>query len=99
MLAETANEALEAELRAEALLDAADACAAVAYEAGLWRGLRGGWQDGTGGPSRRARKRRAADAGAGAEIDGDGAHAMHLRKRRKGSFGGKRVRAGAGGCA
>jgi len=44
--------------------------------------------DGTGGPSRRARKRRA-DAGAGAEIDGDGAHAMPLRKRRKGAFGGR----------
>jgi len=48
MLAETDNEALEAELRAEALLDAADACAAVAYEAGLWRELRGGRQGGTG---------------------------------------------------
>jgi hypothetical protein len=57
MLAETDNEALEAELCAEALLDAADACAAVAYEAGLWRELRGGRQGGTGGPSRRARMR------------------------------------------
>jgi hypothetical protein len=84
MLAETDNEALEADLRTEALLDAAAACAAVAYEAGLPRELRGGWQGGTGGPSRRAQKRRAADAGAGAEIDGDGAHAMPLPKRRKG---------------
>ena len=42
MLAETANEALEAELRAD------DACAAVAYEAGLWRELRGGREGGTG---------------------------------------------------
>jgi len=99
MLAETDNKALEAKLRAEALLDAADACAAVAYEAGLWREHRGGWQGGMGGPSRRARKRRAADAGAGAEIDGDGAYAMPLWKQRKGAFGGKRVCASAGGCA
>ena len=48
MFAETDNEALEAELCDEALLDAADACAAVAYEAGLWCELRGGSQGGTG---------------------------------------------------
>ena len=43
---------------------------------------------GARGPSRRSRKRRA-DVGAGAEIDGDSAHAMPLRKRRKGASGGR----------
>ena len=81
---ETGDEALEAELRTEALLDEVDVRAAAAYEAGVWRELRrGGGQGATGDcPSQRARKRRA-----GADIDGDGAHSMRLRKRRKGVFG------------
>jgi hypothetical protein len=84
MPAETGDEALEAELRTEALLDEVDVRAAAAYEAGVWRELRrGGGQGATGGgPSRRARKRRV-----GADMDGDGAHCMRLRKRRKGVFG------------
>jgi hypothetical protein len=80
------EEALEAELRAEALLDAADVRAAATYEAGVWRELRGRGQGAgaaSGGPSRRARKRHA-----GAEMDGDGAHSMRLQKRRKGAFEG-----------
>ena len=53
MLTETDNEALEAESREDALLDAA-----VAYEAGAWRDLQGGRQGAaSGGPSRSARKR------------------------------------------
>ena len=55
----------------------------MAYEAGLWRELRGGKQGGMGGPLQRALK-RCANAGARAEIDGDSAHAIPLRKRRKG---------------
>ena len=80
MPAETGDEALEAELRTEALLDEVDVRAAAAYEAGVWRELcRGGGQGATGGgPSRRAWKRRA-----GADMDGGGAHSMHLQKRRK----------------
>jgi len=84
MPAETGDEALEAELRTEVLLDEVDVRAAAAYEAGVWRELRrsGGQGVAGGGPSRRARKRRA-----GADMDGYGAHSMHLRKRRKGMFG------------
>jgi hypothetical protein len=79
MPAETGDEALEAELRTEVLLDEVDVRAAAAYEACVWRGLRQcGGQGTTGGdPSRRARKRRA-----GADMDGDGAHPMRSQKRR-----------------
>jgi hypothetical protein len=78
---ETDEEALEAELHAEAQLDAADVRAAATYEAGLRRDLRGGGQGAgaaSGGPSESA----------GAEMDRDGAHSMCLRKRRKGAFEG-----------
>ena len=78
--AETDDEVLEAELRAEARLDAADARAAAEYEAGVWRELRG---VGRGGPSHSVKKRRA-----GAEIGGNGAHSVRSRKRRKGALGG-----------
>jgi hypothetical protein len=80
MPAETDDETLEAELRAEARLDAADARAAAEYEAGVWRELRDAGQR---GPSQRAKKRRA-----GAEISGDDVHSVRLRKRRKGALGG-----------
>ena len=73
MPAETDDEALEAELRAEARLDAADARAAAEYEAGVWRG----------GRSHSVKKRRV-----GAEIGGNDAHSVRLRKRRKGALGG-----------
>ena len=39
MPAETGDEALEAELRTEVLLDEVDVHAAAAYEAGVWREL------------------------------------------------------------
>ena len=80
MPAETDDETLEAELRGEARLDAADARAAAEYEAGVWRELRG---VGRRGPSQRAKKRRG-----GAERSGDDVHSVRLRKRRKGASGG-----------
>ena len=85
MPSETCDKALEAELRTEALLEEVDVRAAAAYEAGVWRELRrGGGQGATGGgPSQRARKRRA-----GAEMERESAHSMRLRKRRKGAFEG-----------
>jgi hypothetical protein len=93
MLVETDDEGLADQLRAEALLDMADGRAAAAYEAAVWRELRG---DSGPGPSRRGRKRRAevaegAGAGAGAEMCADGApYAMRKRKRRKGAGVGPR---------
>ena len=80
MPAETDDEALEAELRAEARLDAADGRAAAEYEAGVWRSLRGIER---GGSSQRAKKRRA-----GAEIGGNDGHSVRLWKRRKAALGG-----------
>jgi len=80
MPAETDDEALEAELRAEARLDAADTRAAAEYEAGVWRDLRG---VGRGGLSHSVKKRRA-----GAEMGGNDGHSVRLRKRRKGALGG-----------
>ena len=41
MLTEMNNKALEVELDTEARLDAADACTAAIYEAGVWGELRG----------------------------------------------------------
>jgi len=79
MPAETDDEALEAELRAEARLDAADARAGAEYEARVWRELGG---VGRCGPSPRAKKRRA-----GADRGGSDAHSVRLRKRRKGALG------------
>jgi hypothetical protein len=79
MPAETDDEALEAELRAEVRLDAADARAAAEYEARVWRDLRG---IGQGDLSQGPKKRRA-----GAEVGGNGAHCVRLRKRRKGALG------------
>ncbi|KAI9454771.1 hypothetical protein BJY52DRAFT_706779 [Lactarius psammicola] len=70
---ETDDEALEVELAAEALLDAADARAAVAYEAGVWRELRGATR-----PQRRSRKRTVR-----AEVEDEHAHLVRPRKRRK----------------
>ena len=81
MPAETDDEALEAELHAEARLDATDARAAAEYEAGVWRELRG---VGRRGPSQRAKSRKRR---AGAEIGGNDAHSVRLRKRRKGALG------------
>jgi len=86
--AETDSEALEVELNAEARLDTADARAAAAYEAGVWRELRG--EHDVGVPLRKLRKRRRAG---GAEADaagGDDVGPMRLRtrKRRKNERGG-----------
>jgi hypothetical protein len=86
---ETDEEALEVELRAEALLDAADARAAAAYEAGIWRELRrsrSAHTSNAGAPLRRSRKRlRSGDGG---EDDGDVSpdsmrSRTRTRKRRK----------------
>ena len=41
LVTKTANETLKAKLCTEALLNVADACVAVAYEAGLWHKLQG----------------------------------------------------------
>ena len=95
MPAETDEEALEVELNAEARLDAADARAAAAYEAGVLRELRGAHDAGR----RRLRKRRR-DAG-GAEAEGEGEveaigdevplrmrSSLRARKRRRNSGGG-----------
>ena len=97
MPVETDDEALAVQLRAEALLDMADARAAAVYEAAVWRELR---SDTDPGPSRRGRKRRAevaegegagASAGASAEMSVGGApHAMRKWKRRKGAGAGPR---------
>jgi hypothetical protein len=69
---ETDDEALEVELAGEALLDAGDARAAMAYEASLWRDLRGAIR-----PRRRMRNKRTA-----AEVE-DGYVRTPKRKRRK----------------
>jgi hypothetical protein len=88
MPSETDDEALEAELAAEARLDAADARAAAAYEATVWRELRG-CQDNTGAGARlRRRKKRPALADDHAVGDDAHYHGMHLRKRRKDEQGG-----------
>lgn len=71
---ETDEEALEVELRAEALLDAADARAAAAYEAGIWRELRSGRANAS---LRRSRKRRRSGDSEEAEVR------LRTRKRKK----------------
>jgi hypothetical protein len=89
MPTETDEEALEAELRAEARLDAADARAAAAYEAGIWRELRSAHK--AGASLRRSRKRRRSGDGEEVEVEmGEGGDdvsptSMRLRtgKRRK----------------
>ena len=91
MPAETDEEALEVELNAEARLDAADARAAAAYEAGVWRELRGAHDAG----QRRLRKRRRT-GGVEAEVEAGGDEdevlprmrlSLRPRKRRKDSGG------------
>jgi hypothetical protein len=88
MPAERGDEALEAELHTEALLDEVDVHAAAAYKAGVWHKLCQGGGQGPmgGGPLQRARKRCA-----GADMDGDGAHSMRLWKWRKGVVSMKRT--------
>jgi hypothetical protein len=86
--AETDEEALETELSAEAQLDAADALAAAAYEAQVWRELRGthdAEDDSDAGAHPRRRKRRSANTEVAVD---DARHPMGLRKRRKGALGG-----------
>ncbi len=70
---ETDDEALEVELAGEALLDAGDARAAAAYEAGVWRELRGA-------PRQRKRTRKRT---AQAEVEDEHAQPIRPRKRRK----------------
>lgn len=85
MPTETDEEALEVELKAEERLDAADARAAAAYEAGVWRELRGESAHSDVGTShRKSRKRRRSG-------DGEEVARLLARKRRKS------VRAGGGG--
>ncbi|KAI0246289.1 hypothetical protein BJV78DRAFT_1356255 [Lactifluus subvellereus] len=87
MPSETDDEALAVELAAEAQLDAADARAAAAYEAAVWRELRE-CQDSAGAGARlRRRTKRPALAEAVVVVD-DAHHAVHLRKRRKDALGG-----------
>ena len=92
MPTETDEEALEVELKAEERLDAADARAATAYEAGIWREIRSARK--AGAPCRKSRKRRRSGDGDEAEVGGedgvDGGDDVSLtsirsrwRKRRK----------------
>jgi hypothetical protein len=78
------EEALEAELRAEERLDAADARAAAAYEAGIWRELRSGSAHNAGAPLRRSRKRRrSGDGEDGEDVSPTSGMRLRTRKRRK----------------
>lgn len=87
MPTETDEEALEVELKAEERLDAADARAAAAYEAGIWRELRSTYN--AGAPLQRSRKRRRSWDGDGVEVGEDGGDGgddvspTSGRKRRK----------------
>ncbi len=93
MLTETDDEALEAESRANALLDAA-----TAYEAGVWRDLQGGRQGAArGGPSRNARKWCRCRRGSRNERGWCARYAF--TEADEGPVWRWRVRAGAGGCA
>ncbi|KAH9052287.1 hypothetical protein EDB87DRAFT_1692445 [Lactarius vividus] len=74
----TDDEALEVELAAEGLVDAVDARAAAAYEARMWRELRGAPR-----AHRRTRKRAVQ-----AEVEDERAQPMRPRKRRKVLHGG-----------
>ena len=71
---ETDDEAFEVELRAEALLNAADAHAAATYEAVVWHKLPGGGHgagadmDGDGAHSIHLRKRRKGVFGVGGYV-------------------------------
>jgi hypothetical protein len=78
---ETDDEALEVELAGEALLDALDARAAVAYEAGVWRELRAAPR---GTRKRHGTRKRTAPM----EVEDERVHLMPLRKRRKTVRGG-----------
>jgi hypothetical protein len=86
MPTETDEEALEVELKAEARLDAADARAAAAYEAGICCELR------SAGASLRSSRKRRRSGGEGVEVggedlDGDDVSPtimrLRTRKRRK----------------
>jgi hypothetical protein len=94
----TDEEALEVELKAEALLDAADDRAAASYEAGIWRELRSRSAHNAGASLRRSRKRRRSGYGEEVEVggeDGDDVSptSMRLRARKRR----KNVRASGGG--
>jgi hypothetical protein len=90
MPTETDEEALEVELRAEARLDAADARAAAAYEAGIWRELRSAHTN-AGASLRRSRKRRRSgdgeevemEMGGGGDVVSPTGMRLRTRKRRK----------------
>jgi hypothetical protein len=88
---ETDEEALEVELKAEALLDAADVRAAAAYEAGIWRELR---RSSAGAPLRRSRKRRRSGDG---EEDGGDLSSSSMRLRTRARKRRKNLRASASG--
>ena len=93
MLTETDDEALEAESRANALLDAA-----TAYEAGVWRDLQGGRQGAArGGPSRNARKRCRCRRGIRNERGGCARYAF--TEAEEGRVSRWRVGASVDGCA
>ena len=77
---ETDDEALEIELAGEALLDAVDVRAAAAYEAGVWREIRG--------DSRKRRRTRKRMAPAEVEMEDENAYTVRPRKRRKTVRGG-----------
>jgi len=98
MLTETDEEALEVELKAEALLDTADARAAAAYEAGIWRELRSRSAHDAGASLRRSRKRRRSGDGEEVEVggeDGDDVSPTNMRLRTRKRR--KNVRASGGG--
>jgi len=72
----TDDEALKVELAGEALLDAADARAAAAYEAAVWSGLRAAPR----AQKRRSTRKRTAP---GDDVEGEDPRPVQLRKRRK----------------
>jgi hypothetical protein len=90
MLTEMVDEALDAESRADALLDAA-----AAYEAGVWHDLQCGRQGAASrGPSRmRCRRRR------GSRNERGWCARYAFTEAEEGPVWRWMVRAGAGGCA
>jgi len=87
MPAETDDEALAVSLLAEDALDEADALADAAYEASMWRELRGGQDADVLLPGQVLGKRRACE-----EVGGDDVPlAMPARKQRKKNAGGGRT--------
>jgi hypothetical protein len=94
---ETDEEALEVELKAEARLDVADARAAAAYEASLWRELRSAHNAHSGASLRRSRKRRRSGDGEEVEVGGEDGDVSPTSMRSRTRKRRKNLRASGGG--